>query len=261
MERIAVLFLTPHCNMTCRFCITTDGLQTLLPDQVCALLKGLREAGVGNVIFGGGEPLAWPHDILASADFAKGLGLTVQVGTNGIALDSGHMRSAAIDRFILPLEAADPGIHDSLRHAGAGHHSLVLSRLKALASLGKTVTLSTVITRINRGGLLDLAGWIRRYAQEGGDLHAWHLYRFLPQGRGGGANAGDLDLSKEEYHAAADGIKAAFPDLPILKRPDMTHSATVGFFWRENGRIRYLCPYPVTPLDVARGIARGAGIS
>lgn len=243
-DRIAVIFLTPHCNMTCRFCITSDGFRTLRPGDVTAMLAGLRTAGAGNVIFGGGEPLSWPHDLRAAASAAKDMGFTVQVGTNGIALHGGIMCCESIDRFILPLESARPDLHNSLRRAGNGHHAIVLARLAALASLGREVTVSTVVTRENAHALPELAGLLGCYAKNGGRLHAWHLYRFLPMGRGGAANASRLDLPQAEYDAACAGIKAAFPDLPVLKRPDMTRSATVGFFWMEGETVRSRSPYP-----------------
>lgn len=243
-DRIAVLFLTPHCNMTCRFCIAGEGFRALRPGDVSAMLAGLRAAGAGNVIFGGGEPLSWPHDLRAAASAAKDMGFIVQVGTNGIALHGGIMCCESIDRFILPLESARPDLHDSLRRAGNGHHAIVLARLAALASLGREVTVSTVVTRENAYALPELAALLGSYAQGGGKLHAWHLYRFLPMGRGGAPNAARLDLPKAEYDAACDAVKAAFPRLPVLKRPDMTHSATVGFFWMEGETIRSRSPYP-----------------
>lgn len=240
---IAVLFLQPQCNMTCRFCITRDGFDAMDPDGVLAWLDALPGLGIGNVIFGGGEPLAWPHDLLPAARHAKALGLTVQVGTNGIALGPRLMQSPAIDRFILPLESAEAKVHDHLRHARGGHHAIILDRLSGLAELGREVTLSTVITRANRDGLARLAEWIQVYRDRGGRVHAWHLYRFLAQGRGGARSGNELGLPVEDYHAACAALKAGYGDLPILKRPDMTRSRTVGFYWKEEGRLRASGPF------------------
>lgn len=241
-ERIAVLFLLPQCNMTCRFCITEDGFQAMSEGEARSLLTALAGMGVRNVIFGGGEPLAWPHDILSMARFAKGLGMLVQIGTNGIRLSPRIMQSPDVDRFILPLESADAGIHDSLRIAKGGHHALILDRLEALAELGRCVTVSTVITTENRAGLPGLGGFLAGYRDRGGELHAWHLYRFLPEGRGGSCAAG-LGMPLDRYKLECAALKSAFPDLPILRRPDMTRSATVGFFWMENGAVRSRAPW------------------
>jgi len=260
--RIAVLFLQPQCNMTCRFCITQDGFSAMNPEEVFAMLDGLARSGIGNVIFGGGEPLAWPHDLLGPARYAKRLGMTVQVGTNGIALRPRIMQSPVLDRFILPLESAHAQVHDRLRHARGGHHALILDRLEALADLGREVTLSTVITRVNRAGLMDLAEWIAGYRARGGRVHAWHLYRFLARGRGGAVSGKELGTTREEYRRDCETVKSGHPDLPILKRPDMTRSRTVGFYWMENGQIRWSGPHgapametPAMRKDAQRAVA------
>ncbi len=241
--RIAVLFLQPQCNMTCRFCITQDGFSAMDPEDVFALLDGLALLGIGNVIFGGGEPLAWPHDLLGAARHAKRLGMTVQVGTNGISLRPRIMQSPVLDRFILPLESVDAQVHDRLRQARGSHHAILLDRLEALAELGREVTLSTVITRVNRDGLMGLADWIAGYRARGGRVHAWHLYRFLARGRGGSVSGKELGTTREEYQSDCEKVTSGHPDLPILKRPDMTRSRTVGFYWMENGQIKWSGPH------------------
>jgi pyruvate-formate lyase-activating enzyme len=242
-DRIAVLFLQPQCNMTCRFCITQDGFSVMDPEDVRALLDGLARLGIGNVIFGGGEPLAWPYDLLGPARYARELGMTVQVGSNGIGLAPRIMQSPALDRFILPLESAEARVHNRLRRARGGHHAIILDRLEALADLGREVTLSTVITRANRDGLMALAEWIAGYQARGGRVHAWHLYRFLALGRGGSIAGAALGTTADEYRAACAAVGAAFPGLPVLKRPDMTRSRTVGFYWMENDQIRWSGPH------------------
>lgn len=256
-RRIAVIFLLPQCNMSCRFCITRDGFDRMVPAGVRGLLDGLAGLGIEDVILGGGEPLAWPHDILDPAGHACGLGMTVQLGTNGIALTRRLMRSPDLHRFILPLESADPRIHDRMRQARGGHHALVLDRLDALAELGREVTVSTVITRANRDGLPGLAEWLAAYRARGGRLHAWHLYRFLAQGRGGSLSAAALGLRDADYHGACDALRAAFPDLPVVKRPDMTRSRTVGFYWQENGSVRASGPFGLPALG--RPAREGSG--
>lgn len=257
-DRIAVIFLQPQCNMTCRFCITQDGFSVMDPEDVRALLEGLAGLGVGNVIFGGGEPLAWPYDLLGPARYARELGMTVQVGTNGIALTPRIMQSPALDRFILPLESAEARVHDRLRRARGGHQAVILDRLEALAELGREVTLSTVITRANRDGLTGVAAWIAGYRARGGRVHAWHLYRFLARGRGGSIAGAELGTTAEEYRAACDEVATAFPGLPILRRPDMARSRTVGFYWMENDHVTWSGPHGAPRMREALRLPRGA---
>ncbi len=244
--QIAVLFLQPHCNMACTFCITQDGFQVLTEAEVRRILTGLQALGVNNVIFGGGEPLSWPHDILAVARFAKDLNFTVQIGTNGIGLKSDHIGSRAIDRFILPLESLSAPIHNAMRISKGGHQDVILDRLQQLGAAGRQVTVSTVITKVNRAGLKELGEFLNEYHQRYQSVHAWHLYRMLSQGRGGSIHGTELDTGLEAYNDVCAEMKKTFPTLRIFKRPDMSHSATVGFYWMNHGKPE--CQSPFGPI-------------
>lgn len=242
-ERIAVLFLQPQCNMTCLFCATEDGFQAMSSGQARMLIRTLREQGVSNVILGGGEPFAWKPGALELAGYAKGLGLLAQIGTNGIALPEGYERSPWVDRYILPLESADARVNDTLRIHRQGHHALILDRLRTLGRAGKQVTVSTVVTRLNAEGLDRLGRFLSEYHREHGNLHAWHLYRLLHVGRGGTVHGPRLDIPAEEYRRACDRVRERESGIRILKRPDMLHSARVGFFWLQAGRYRCQSPF------------------
>lgn len=244
-NRIAVLFLQPQCNMTCLFCVTEDGFNALSLPQGQSLVQALQAHGVGNIILGGGEPFAWKPDPLRLAEYAKTLGLFVQIGTNGISLPAGFATCPSVDRYILPLESADPAAHDKLRLHGGGHHKIILDRLETLGRAGKPVTVSTVLTRLNTDDLGNLGRFLAGYHRTYGNLHAWHLYRLLPVGRGGARHGPRLDVGREEYHAASDRVRLQEPSLRILKRPDMLRSTSVGFFWMQGGVVRSLSPYEV----------------
>jgi MoaA/NifB/PqqE/SkfB family radical SAM enzyme len=244
-ERIAVVFLQPACDMTCLFCVTENGFRALDRDRGEALIRCLREQGVDNLILGGGEPFAWKPGPLSLARFAKSLGLTVQIGTNGIALPEGFAETPWVDRFILPLESVDPVVHDYLRIHPGGHHRIMLDRLGSLGRAGKSVTVSTVVTRQNLASLPELGRYLSRYHAEHGNLHAWHLYKLLKVGRGGSLHGARLEVEGVDYHAACDQVRRESPSLRILKRPDMLHSTTVGFFWLDRAGFRSQSPYPI----------------
>jgi MoaA/NifB/PqqE/SkfB family radical SAM enzyme len=244
MERIAVMFLQPQCNMTCLFCATEDGFQAMDMKQARTLVGALHADGVSNIILGGGEPFAWKPGAMALAEYAKRLGCLVQIGTNGLAVPRGFERSPWVDRYILPLESVDAGVNDTLRIHKAGHHGIVLDRLQALGLAGKPVTVSTVVTRINLDGLDGTGRFLADYHRRFGNLHAWHLYRLLHVGRGGTVHGTRLDVSAEDYRQACDRVRERETGIRILKRPDMLHSARVGFYWLQAGR--YHCQSPFT---------------
>ena len=226
---IAVIMLHPGCAIRCVFCVT-EPFPDLGFEQATTLLEGLRARGIRKVVLGGGEPFDWRHSVVALAGRAKDLGLHVQVGTNGIHLPEGFERLDAIDRYVLPLESMDPGVHDRLRISSRSHHAIILDRLGRLREARKSVTVSTVVTRQNIGGLEEIGRFLKAYHCGGAPLHAWHLYRFLPLGRGGAPNADQLSIDEAEYHQACDALKAQELGFAIYKCPDMYRSRSVAFF-------------------------------
>jgi len=237
-EKIAVLFLHPACNMSCTFCITDNALDTMTFAQAQEVLAVARSRSMTNVVFGGGEPFAWPHDMLRLAGWAKSQGHFVQVGTNGISMPEEPAYVDVIDRYVLPLDAAEASIHNQSRRYGAGHHGLVLGRMEALRHAGKSVTVSTVVTTRNSGHLEGIAELLNDYAARGGRLHAWHLYKFIPEGRGGATHADELDIAEAAYDAACARVKDRCAGFRVFKRKDMRHSRSVDFFWMEDGVLR-----------------------
>jgi pyruvate-formate lyase-activating enzyme len=236
--RIAVVFLHADCNMTCTFCVTENTVDTMGFDQATRVLAVLKQRSVDNVVLGGGEPFAWPGDTVGLAARAKELGFVVQVGTNGIAMPENYSRIDSIDRYVLPLDAADASVHNELRRYGNRHHAIILDRLEALRRRGKTVTVSTVVTARNIHALSDLSAFLARYRDDGGRIHAWHLYKFIPEGRGGRRNADSLRVSDSDYDAACNRAKGESPGVTVFKRKDMFHSKSVDFFWYEKGTMR-----------------------
>ncbi len=234
---IAVLMLHPGCNMSCSYCVTENSMSSMRYEQALHVLDEAARRRIGNVVLGGGEPFTWRPGAMRLAREAKRRGFVVQIGTNGAAPPPGYERAEAVDRYVLPLDAATASAHDALRHYPDGHHRVIVERLTRLREAGKSVTVSTVVTALNLGEMETLAYFLNAYAREGGRLHAWHLYRFLPQGRGGARNAPRLRIGDATYEAACARAKAAARGYAVFKRKDMQHSRTVDFFWHEGARL------------------------
>jgi len=237
-KRIASLFLLPDCDMACRFCGSELDFAVMAPEAALDLLRWLRARGVDQVVLGGGEPLLWPHGLAGLASSAKDLGFTVQVCTNGRGLGEDLLASPAIDRFILPLESLDPATHDHLRRAPGGHHHHIQACLRQAMALGRSLTLSTVVTAENLTHLPSLADHLEDLVLEGARIHAWHLYRFLPIGRGGLRNGEALATSPQAYRAAVDAVRSRDRGFTIYRRSDMVHASSVAYFWAEAGGLR-----------------------
>ncbi len=244
-RRIAVVFLHGGCAMRCRFCISDARLSSMSRTQYLSVLETLRARGFDQIVVGGGEPCEWPGDWRYAAGEAKVRGFHVQLGTNGVLLPEGFARVGSVDRFVLPMDAAEPALHNDLRRSGpvgagtcADHHGLILQRLETLRRAGREVTVSTVVNAANLAETPAIGRWLGRYAGRGGRVHAWHLYRFIPAGRGGANHASALDISNEAYEAAVHAARHAVEGVRVFKRPDMRHSRTVDFFWQEGAQLK-----------------------
>ena len=236
--RVAVIFLHPACNMSCSFCITEDDFDAMTYLQAVELLGKLKEEGFENIVLGGGEPFDWSGDLLALSREAKRLGFFVQVGTNAVALPKDFESIESIDRYVLPLESSKDVIHNKMRFYKNKHHQVILDSLGRLRAAQKSVTLSTIITKVNKDELGALAIFLKILGTGSPFIHAWHLYKFIPQGRGGGVNADFLMLSDEEYIRVSDEVGGLGLPFDVFKRRDMYHSKTVDFFWLESGKLR-----------------------
>ncbi len=224
--------------MSCPFCASETGFSAMTFEQAQTLLEELAARGLRNVVLGGGEPFLWPHGVERLGRRARELGFVVQVCTNGASLPAGFERVEGIDRYILPLESMDPARHDPLRRHRDGHHRIVLERIRKLAGSGRELTVSTVLTRENIDELPAIAEYLARARRDGVALHAWHLYRFLPVGRGGARNAERLEVARESFARACAAVKRLDLGFPVYRRDNMLRSSSVEFFWFDGARLR-----------------------
>ena len=236
--KVAVILPQPQCNMYCNFCVTEDNFDRMTYDQGTRLLEHIKGLGVKNIVIGGGEPFFWPYDIIRYCEEAKDMGFLVQVGTNGTLLPKGFEELDCIDRYVLPIESVDMDTHDSMRQFRGSHHGIIIECLERLGKAGKSVTFSTVITEFNKNGIIELASFLREYNDTNHNIHAWHLYQFIPLGRWGKPNAAKLQIPPEQYENICRKVKDMELPFHIFKRSDMYHSQTVEFFWFERGEIR-----------------------
>jgi MoaA/NifB/PqqE/SkfB family radical SAM enzyme len=236
--RIAVVFLTPACDMACPYCGSDAGFRVLGVEEAHALTAAVAAEGFESVVYGGGEPLLWPGALRELCAAGRALGLRVQVGSNLLRLPAEAPTWREVDTWVVPLESDRAEVHDSLRPASISHHARVLAALEAFRCAGAEVTLSSV-ARV--GGAADLDGvarLLRRFRSRGLRLHAWHVYRFQALGRGGAVHAARFAQTDAAWENEARRLKREHADLPILLRPNMLHSKQVAFFWGVTGGIR-----------------------
>lgn len=238
--QVVVLMLHGGCNMDCTFCINDPGMQSFTQGEAGDALVQAKYWGAKSVVLGGGEPFAWRGNLVGLACQAQRMGLVTQVGTNGLALPAGYESLTCFDRWVMPIESSTAGSHDRMRLAKrspAGHYAVIVDRLESLGRARRSVTLSTVLTKENVGGLDGLAAWIGEYHGRHGNVHAWHLYQFIPLGRGGATNWQSLSIAPEEYQEAARRIQGMRLPFRVYRREEMPRSRVVEFLSKRGGKV------------------------
>lgn len=153
--------LTRRCNLSCAHCFA--GSSSREPEgldigSIRALLEDLKNAGVINIRFTGGEPTVredW-HEIVT---YARSLGLVVSLSTNGILTDRTIEKIASVrpEQVTLSLDGLEES-HDRIR--GKGTFTRVLSSLEKLRRSGLNLRLTTVLNRLNSKeipGIVEIA--------------------------------------------------------------------------------------------------------
>lgn len=185
--RRATLRLLSECSNACLFCAQRGGAPVRLGDgDIAAGLRALREAGVDEVSFTGGEPTLHPG-LVDAVRAARAMGFrAVGVQTHGRRL-----REAGLAADLAAAGATD--VHLSLHGLGAAHdyHAGVAGSfaestagLVAARTAGLAVAVTTVLTRSNARSLGELAPWLASRA-----VAAWCVA--VP--RVGGALRGGFD--------------------------------------------------------------------
>lgn len=236
--KIAVLMPTLSCQMDCEFCINELTMQTFEKKDVSEIKKILEDENFESVIIGGGEPLLWKYGVFNFIDEIKHHNYLVQVGTNGILLEDNFHNKSEVNRLILPLESLNSETHNKMRPSKVNHHQIILKRIEKLQQKENSLTLSTVITERNKQDIFELAEYFRKFHEYGHKpIHAWHLYQFVPTGRGGEFNKDILLLNIQEYDQICNAIIKLNLPFKVFKRRNMPQSKTVTFFWKENNTI------------------------
>jgi hypothetical protein len=91
--RVVMFGITNHCNLSCGFCSRDiHAGSEWTPDSAYTMLNALARAGVLEVAFGGGEPLAFPGFDDLIARLGESTSLALNFTTNGALLTEERVR-------------------------------------------------------------------------------------------------------------------------------------------------------------------------
>jgi MoaA/NifB/PqqE/SkfB family radical SAM enzyme len=162
--------LTWQCNYRCAFCYNPDANRKLQnpPWEVTeAILRGLADWGVREVLYLGGEPTLHPR-FDAVIELGAELGLSQRMVTNASRITRPRARLlAGCDVEVgVSLHSARPGINNRLTGA-ADSFQHAIDALNLLIDLGVRCFVQYSPTRLDPGGLTELAEFLRdRYGRQ-----------------------------------------------------------------------------------------------
>ena len=213
-------------------------MQSFEKNDVEDIKEILQQENFKSVIIGGGEPLLWKYGVFNFINEISDRNYLIQIGTNGILLEDNFYQKSEVNRWVFPLESLNAEIHNKMRPSKVNHHQIILKRIESLKSKSQALTLSTVLTHRNKNDIQDLANYFKGLQESGNcPIHAWHLYQFIPTGRGGEFHKDLLLLPNEDYEDILQNVLKLNLPFKVYKRKNMQKSKTVTFFWKENGTI------------------------
>jgi MoaA/NifB/PqqE/SkfB family radical SAM enzyme len=184
--------VTRACNIRCTHCFNNSGHKLndeLTHAERLEVIQDLRDCGVQEIRFTGGEPLALPgiHDLIRRTGL---LGFRVSIGTNAMLVGKAEAQKLAeggLHSAIVSIDGTEL-VHDRIR--GEGSFSASMTGIKHLMAAGINVRVNTVVMKSN---IHDIYGLVRHFFEcEIGVF----LRRLIPTGR--------ASLSNNEMLTAAD---------------------------------------------------------
>ncbi len=186
--------LTRLCNLRCRHCSAEGGARDpyeLEVHEIEGILDQLRDAGVIDIAFSGGEPLL-RSDIFAIVEAAVERGFRVGLGTNGWRFrgdDLERLVKLGLHRLQVSIDGMAEA-HDAIRRHKSS--ARVWAAIEAAAAVGLRVHVCYTPQRTN---LADFEPLAEQAVRAGVAL--FNVSQFVPVGRGSAAD----ELSAAEWKA------------------------------------------------------------
>lgn len=141
-----------HCNQQCVHCYAAGQVHAdekeLSTEEWKKILDHLREVGVPQVTFTGGEP-TMREDLVELIDHARWF--VTRLNTNGIKLTADYCRQlkdASLDSMQITFYSCDKEIHNKL--VGADRFDAVVSGIDTALKLGMNISVNTPLCKDNR---------------------------------------------------------------------------------------------------------------
>ena len=141
-----------HCNQKCIHCYAAGQVHAEEPElsteEWKTILDKLREAGVPQVTFTGGEP-TMREDLFELISYARWF--ISRLNTNGVKLTKEYcqgLRAAELDSLQITFYSSDPEVHNKL--VGAPQYENTVNGIKNALEAGLSVSINTPLCMLNR---------------------------------------------------------------------------------------------------------------
>ena len=141
-----------HCNLKCLHCYAAgqehSGEDELTTDQWKQIIDKLKEIGVPQITFTGGEP-TMRDDLIELIEY--GQWFVTRLNTNGIKLTQEYchsLKAASLDSIQITFYSQDKDVHNKL--VGAEGYDSTLSGIKNALTLGMSVSVNTPLCTLNK---------------------------------------------------------------------------------------------------------------
>jgi MoaA/NifB/PqqE/SkfB family radical SAM enzyme len=200
---------TSHCNLACDFCYgPVPGKDPV--ERRDDILEAFAASSARAVTFCGGEPLLL-RKIGEYAATLRQCGKSTVLNTNGELLrrrlDQG-LRLADFALVGISVEGSTPEVHREMRGDKADFDEVMAAARLVAKEPGVSLKLATVVSRVNRDNLPELARTVRDLGPD-----VWRLYQYSSRGD---QNTGQQrhSLPDEEFRRLVDEAAALAAPVP-----------------------------------------------
>ena len=200
VPRLVAWEITRRCNLNCIHCHAFGGdasYDELSKEEAMALIDQIASLDIRSFVFTGGEPLL-REDLFDLIEYAKSLGFTVFIATNGtlITKDVAKLLRKFDVGVVIGLDAMNSELHDRIRGV-EGAFDAVIEGIENCIAENLYLHLNIVAAKLN----FDEIARIIDYGDVIG-VFSYFIYRFVPFGRG--EEIRDYELGRADFKALLD---------------------------------------------------------